>query len=58
MEKDKKLQLKTTIQELTAKYNALYTQSKTLCPETSDIYLEMLKDIKELDAICKERNRY
>lgn len=54
----KPLALKTTLKELLNKYETLYPYALVKSPETAETFKEFLDDLKKLDAICIERNRY
>lgn len=53
-----KLALKKKLGELITKYETLISQAKQFCPDDEGLIKEMLDDIKSIDRICKERNKY
>lgn len=55
---ENKLALKTKLSELISKYEGMASTSKYLCPEFTKVFEEISNELKELDEICKERNRY
>lgn len=58
MEETERLALKKTLAELIVKYDTLASQSARYCPENEQMFLEMVVDLKKLDKICKDRNKY
>lgn len=54
----KPLTLKNTIKELLIKYESLIPVVEINSPETAESFKEFLSDLKRLDVICIERNRY